>query len=241
MALSPDLPPDAEKHAVVEAMFDRIAPRYDRMNRLLSGGLDQRWRSRAVDLAKIGPGDLVLDVACGTGDLSEMAAARGARVVGVDVAREMLRGAQRRGVPAGLARADVESLPLADGAAAAVVCGFALRNFPALPPALAEMARVLRPGARLVVVEVDRPETPWVRSLHGLWFDRAVPRLGAWLADAEAYRYLPRSTAYLPPPAELRTLLEKAGFEQVRKRRLLLGAAQILVAQRREERREGGS
>jgi demethylmenaquinone methyltransferase/2-methoxy-6-polyprenyl-1,4-benzoquinol methylase len=232
MALSPGLPPDDDKRAVVEAMFDRIAPHYDRMNRLLSVGLDQRWRARAVALAGVAPGDLVVDVACGTGDLAELAAARGARVVAVDVAREMLRGARRRGVAARFARADVERLPLADGAAAAVVCGFALRNFVGLAPAFAEMARVLRPGGRLVLIEVDRPETAWVRRLHGLWFDRAVPRLGAWLADAEAYAYLPRSTAYLPPAPRVRALLEASGFEGVARQRLLLGAAQILSARR---------
>lgn len=230
----PELPAGAEKRAAVQAMFDRIAPRYDALNRLLTGGLDQRWRRLALDAARVGPGDRVLDLACGTGDLAEAAAARGARVVGVDFSRGMLRGARRRGVAAGLAQGDALALPLRTGCADAAVCGFALRNFTALAPVFAELARVLAPGGRLALLDVDRPRARWLAAAHSLYFDRFVPRIGAWLSDRAAYSYLPRSTSYLPPEPELLALLGAAGFAGVTKRRLLLGSAQLLGATRGE-------
>jgi demethylmenaquinone methyltransferase/2-methoxy-6-polyprenyl-1,4-benzoquinol methylase len=214
-------------------MFDRIAPRYDRLNRLLTGGLDQRWRREALERVGVGPGDRVIDVACGTGDLAELAARRGARVTGVDFARGMLSGAARRGVPASLVLGDGTRLPVASGVADVVTCGFALRNFEALEPAFAEMARVLGPGGRLAILEVDRPERAWLRRGHGLYFDRVVPFLGGLLSDRQAYAYLPQSTVYLPPHAELVARLEAAGFADVRRVRRGLGAAQILTARRR--------
>jgi demethylmenaquinone methyltransferase/2-methoxy-6-polyprenyl-1,4-benzoquinol methylase len=175
----------------------------------------------------------VIDLACGTGDLCELARARGARVVGVDFAREMLRGAQRRGAAAELVQGDGASLPFRDASATALTCGFALRNFAALPAIFAEAARVLAPGGRLALLEVDRPAHPVARAGHALYFERVVPLLGALLADRAAYAYLPRSAAYLPSPPELRALLEKAGFEQVRRRALLFGAVQLVTAVRR--------
>jgi len=217
-------------------MFDRIAPRYDRMNRLLTGGLDQRWRREALARIGVGPGDRVVDVACGTGDLAELAARRGARVLAVDFSRGMLVGAARRGVPASLVLGDGARLPVADGVNDAVTCGFALRNFESLAPALAEMARVLRPGGRLAILEVDRPERAWLRAGHGFYFDRVVPFVGGLLADRAAYAYLPRSTVYLPPAAELAARLAAAGFERVERIRRGLGAAQILLAQRAKAR-----
>ena len=222
------LPESAEKRDMVRRMFDRIAPRYDRLNRLLTLGLDQRWRSRALANIGVAPGDRLIDLACGTGDLAERAAGRGARVIGVDFAGEMLRAARSRGLESRFVQADAAALPFPDAWATALVCGFALRNFASLPDVLGEMARVLRPGGRLALVEVDRPSSGWIRALHGLYFDRVVPRIGGWLSDRDAYAYLPQSTAYLPQASELRALLEKAGFQQVQKQRLLLGAAQIL-------------
>lgn len=232
----PGLPAGAEKRAAVQEMFDRIAPRYDALNRLLTGGLDQRWRGLALDAARIGPGDRVLDLACGTGDLTEAAAARGARVVGVDFSRGMLRGARRRGIAAGLVQGDALALPLRAGSADAAVCGFALRNFTALVPVFAELARVLAPGGRLALLEVDRPRARWLAAAHSLYFDRIVPRIGAWLSDRAAYAYLPRSTGYLPPAPELLALLAEAGFAGVTRRRLLLGVAQLVTATREEAR-----
>ena len=227
------LPSPSEKRARVRAMFERIAPRYDAMNRLLTAGLDQRWRRAALAAIGVGPRDRVIDLACGTGDLCELARRRGARVVGVDFARGMLAGARRRGVGAALVQGDAAGLPLADGCADALACGFAFRNFVALAPVLRECARVLRPGGRLAVLEVDRPAAAALRRAHSLYFDRVVPFVGAILSDRAAYRYLPDSTVYLPGEAELRAMLADAGFGAVRKRRFAFGAAQLVTAERR--------
>ncbi len=226
------LPAPAEKAAVVEAMFDRIAPRYDRMNRLLTLRLDQRWRRRAIELAGIGRGDLVVDLGCGTGDLCDLAAARGARVLGVDFASGMLAAARRRGVRAALMRADASALPLPAACADAVVSAFALRNFVSIAAVLEEACRVLKPGGRLVLLEVDEPAPPLLRWGHSLYFRRLVPLLGALLADRSAYAYLPRSTAYLPPERELLARVEAAGLQAPAKHRLSAGVAQIIVAVR---------
>jgi len=227
------LPGGSEKRVHVRAMFERIAPRYDALNRLLSVGLDQRWRRAALAAIAVGPGDRMLDLACGTGDLCELASLRGARVVGVDFARGMLAGARRRGIAAALAQGDAAALPLADACADVVACGFAFRNFVALAPVLRECARVLRAGGRLAILEIDRPASPALRRAHSLYFDRVVPFVGGLLSDAAAYRYLPASTAYLPGEADLRALLAEAGFGAVRKRRFALGAAQLVTAERR--------
>lgn len=227
------LPSPSEKAAVVEAMFDRIAPHYDRMNRLMTFGLDQRWRRRTLDLIALQPGELVLDLACGTGDFAEMVRARGARVVAVDYAARMLVRAAERGLGGVLARADALRLPLRSESFDALVCGFALRNFTALAPAFAEMARVVRPGGRIGLLEVDRPASAIVRFGHSTYFDRVVPLLGRLLADEAAYSYLPESTAYLPPWSEMAPMLEGAGFERVRRDSAMLGAVQIVTATRR--------
>jgi demethylmenaquinone methyltransferase/2-methoxy-6-polyprenyl-1,4-benzoquinol methylase len=223
------LPSPDDKHAAVRTMFDRIAPRYDRMNRLLSAGLDQRWRRAALSAIDVGAGDRVLDLAAGTGDLAELAQARGARVVAVDFAGEMLRNARRRGVKAGLVQADAERLPLRDGSVTAAVCGFALRNFVSLPDIFRELARVLASGGRIALIEVDRPSTPVVRQSHAFYFDRVVPFVGGLLSDRAAYAYLPQSTAYLPPAPQLKGMLEEAGFVAVQRQARLLGAVQILL------------
>jgi demethylmenaquinone methyltransferase/2-methoxy-6-polyprenyl-1,4-benzoquinol methylase len=227
-----ELPTGAEKHMQVREMFDRIAPRYDLMNRLITGGMDQRWRRLTLDLAGVGPGDLVLDLACGTGDLCEAVRARGARAIGVDFAGVMLRGAHARGIDADFVRGDAASIPVADGSVDVVTCGFALRNFVALGPVFEELHRVLVPGGRVALIDVDRPRSRVVAAAHSLYFDRVVPWLGGLISDRAAYRYLPASTAYLPPPAELLALLEKAGFGAVRRRGLLFGSAQILLAEK---------
>lgn len=227
-----ELPRGEAKHAAVRQMFDRIAPRYDLMNRLLTGGLDQGWRRRLLSRVAVGPGDVVIDVACGTGDLAELARGRGAWVAGVDYAFEMLRGAARRQATPALLCADAARLPFPDACATVVTCGFALRNFVALAPVFHEMARVLAPGGRLAVLEVDRPRSALVARAHSLYFDRVVPFIGGLLSDRAAYRYLPQSTAYLPPLAELRALLEAAGFESVERESLVFGTAQMLTAVR---------
>ena len=234
MALS-ELPAPGEKRARVQVMFDRIAPQYDLLNRLMTAGLDQRWRRLAVSRAGVGAGDRVLDLACGTGDLAQISARRGARVLGVDFSREMLLAAARRRPSARLLQADAERLPLPDASVTVVTCGFTLRNFAFLDAAFSEMARVLAPGGRLALIEVDRPAIPGVAALHSLYFDRFVPRIGGWLSDAAAYRYLPQSTSYLPESPVLLEQVVKHGFRDVTRRRLLLGAAQLI-----EGVREGG-
>ena len=228
MALT--LPAPGDKAAVVRSMFDRIAPRYERLNTVLTLGMDRGWRRAAIAAAEIAPGDVVVDVACGTGDLSALAAAAGARVVGVDFAAGMLAHARRHGVP--LVRADAAVLPLPTGGAQALTCGFALRNFVAIPPMLRESARVLAPGGRLVLLEVAEPRGALLRWGHRLYFHRLVPLVGAVLADREAYAYLPASAEYLPAPAALQAMIAAAGFVDVRRRLLGGGAVQLLTARR---------
>jgi demethylmenaquinone methyltransferase/2-methoxy-6-polyprenyl-1,4-benzoquinol methylase len=226
------LPQGDEKRVMVQDMFDRIAPRYDALNRLFTGGLDQRWRRTALDAIGVGPDDHVLDLACGTGDLCEMAASRGAAVVGLDFAAVMLRHAQRRAGADEIAwlRGDVSALPISTASVSVVTCGFALRNFVSLPEVFAEIQRVLAPAGRIALIDVDRPPRAVVQRAHSLYFDRLVPWVGGLLSDRAAYRYLPESTAYLPPAAELLEMLRVAGFGDVQRRSLLLGTAQILTA-----------
>src|SRR5436190_7886690 len=229
------LPPLMEKAAVVRAMFDRIAPRYDVLNRLIAFRLDQRWRRAVVRAATISAQDRVIDLACGTGDLSALAVRTGARVVGVDFAGNMLAGARRRGISAAFVQADAERLPLPSHWATVIVSGFALRNFVSIPAVLAEAARVLLPGGRLVLLEVDTPTNKLLQWGYSLYFKRLVPFLGALLSDAPAYAYLPRSVSYLPESSTLQRLIEAAGFRQVVKHQLCGGVVQLLTAIRTSE------
>jgi len=227
-----DLPTGDEKRVRVRDMFDRIAPRYDALNRVISVGLDQRWRRRALDKIAVGAGDRVVDLACGTGDFCELVASRGASVVGVDFAMQMLRQARRRGLDFPSVQGDGEWLPFRSASVDVVTCGFALRNFVSLEAVLREIARIVRPGGRIALIDVDRPGWAPLRAAHSLYFDRVVPFIGGLVSDRSAYRYLPQSTAYLPPPAELRGMLQAAGFLEVDRETLMLGAAQILTGVR---------
>ena len=226
------LPAGAEKRAVVEAMFDRIAPRYDLMNRLMTFGIDRGWRRCAIAALDLRPCDRVLDLACGSGDLTAAARRAGARVVGLDFSAGMLRAAAARRLGEVLVRGDALALPLPDASIDAVVSGFALRNFVDLAGAFAESARVLRPHGRVALLEVDRPAGTLLRLGHAMYFRHVVPLLGALLADRAAYAYLPESTVYLPDEPALVAMLRAAGFAGVRKRSLLGGAAQLLTAER---------
>ena len=228
------LPAADDKRAVVEAMFDRIAPRYDLMNRLMTFGIDRGWRRRAIAALGLRPGERVLDLACGSGDLAAAARATGARVVGIDFSAGMLRQARTRRLDCGLVRADALALPFADASIDAVVSGFALRNFADLAAALAESARVLRCDGRLALLEVDRPASTLLRWGHAIYFRRVVPFIGALLSERDAYAYLPESTVYLPDETALREILVAAGFRTIRKRSLLGGAAQLVTARRAE-------
>jgi demethylmenaquinone methyltransferase / 2-methoxy-6-polyprenyl-1,4-benzoquinol methylase len=232
--MSKVLPAPEEKAIAVQRMFNRIAPGYDRMNRLLTGRMDQRWRESLIERLAISDDDRVLDLASGTGDLAALARSRTSHVVAVDFARSMLlAGAARRLAPVEFVQGDALRLPLRSGSMTVVVSGFALRNFTAIPPVLDELARLLVPGGRLGLLEVDRPRNPVVRLGHGVYFNRVVPLVGGLLADQEAYRYLPKSAFYLPDQRELARMLRSAGFEGIRKRRHGMGAAQSILAVRR--------
>lgn len=214
-------------------MFDRIAPDYDRVNRVMTGRRDQAWRVALVRRLRIGPGETVLDLACGTGDFAEIARKSGARVIALDFARGMLlQGAARHAEAMSFVQGDALHLPLASDSLDAVVSGFALRNFTALPPVFAELDRILKPGGRLGLLEVDQPRNPILRAGHGLYFNRVVPLIGGLLSDRAAYRYLPASASYLPPEAELLDMLRTAGFTKIRKRNHMMGAIQSIAAAR---------
>lgn len=231
MAVSP-LPKGKEKFVAVQKMFNLIAPKYDFMNRLMTMGLDQPWRREGLKAVNVGPNDTLVDIACGTGDIAEMAQALGANTIGVDFAFEMLRGAKNRQIKAGFIQGDAGSLPLPDGCASVVSCGFALRNFVALAPAISEMGRILEAGGRLMILEVYEPDNRLLRFGHGFYFNKVVPLLGALLSDKDAYRYLPRSVEYLPGDREFFALFESAGFTQVKRRTLMFGAAQMITGVR---------
>lgn len=220
------LPEPAEKAAKVDAMFDSIAPRYDRLNRILTLGLDIGWRRTAVRALGPTADARVLDIACGTGDFCREIERAGAGAIGIDRSAGMLAAAAAPGIP--LLRGDGLRLPVRDGALDGITCGFALRNVVALEPLFAECARVLRPGGRVALLDVAEPERAWARVGHRVYFRHVVPFIGGLLSDRTAYRYLPDSTAYLPPPAELVAQLEGAGFVGVTRRLLGLGAAQLL-------------
>jgi demethylmenaquinone methyltransferase/2-methoxy-6-polyprenyl-1,4-benzoquinol methylase len=219
-------------------MFDAIAPRYDLCNRVISLGLDVGWRRRAVRSLDLAPAGRVLDLACGTGDLCRELRRSGLMPVGIDRSAGMLASAR---TTAPLVRGDALRLPFRTGALDGIVCGFALRNFAELPPMLGECARVLRTGGRLAFLEVDTPAQPLMRLGHEIWFGRVVPFVGGWLSAtsgaprapvADAYRYLPRSVAYLPPPDELVALVRRAGFGSVAREPLSGGIAQLVTAVR---------
>ena len=261
---APSLPTGEEKVAAVDAMFDAIAPGYDLTNRVISLGLDIGWRRRTVRSLGLGAGSVVLDLACGTGDLCDELRRQGLTAIGVDRSAGMLTAAQARAsgaplsqpsgvgtstaapspgttTPAPLVRGDGLALSFRDGALDGVVCGFALRNFAALPPVLAECARVLRPGGRMALLEVDAPSQPLLRLGHRVWFGTVVPFVGGLVAARSgaprarataAYRYLPASVAYLPSTPELLALISSAGFTAVERHPLSGGIAQLLTGTR---------
>jgi demethylmenaquinone methyltransferase/2-methoxy-6-polyprenyl-1,4-benzoquinol methylase len=214
----------------VRTMFDTIAPRYDLVNRIMTFGLDRLWRRRAVSELDLVPGAVVVDLACGTGDLCRDLAAASLRPIGVDLSIGMLSHAR---TAAPLAQGDATALPLPDESVDGAVSGFALRNFVALPPVFAELARVIRPGGRVALLDVATPPNPLMRAGHAVYFGHVVPRIGAVLSDPAAYHYLPRSVAYLPPPDEMLAMLEQAGFGAVRRRALTGGITQLVTATRK--------
>jgi demethylmenaquinone methyltransferase/2-methoxy-6-polyprenyl-1,4-benzoquinol methylase len=199
----------------VRAMFDRIARVYDRMNSVMTAGMHHRWRERAADLARVGPGSRALDVGTGTGDLAIELARRGAAVTGLDFAPAMLEVARRKAPEIAFERGDALALPHGDGEFDAVTVGFGARNFSDLDRGLREMARVTRAGGRVVVLEITTPQRAPLSWFFRLWFDRAVPALGR-LADPDAYSYLPSSVRRFPGPEELARRMGGAGLDDVR-------------------------
>jgi demethylmenaquinone methyltransferase/2-methoxy-6-polyprenyl-1,4-benzoquinol methylase len=219
---SPDS--QADFAAGVNRMFDRIAGVYDRMNGTMTAGLDRRWRDRAADRAELRPGERALDVCCGTGDLALALASRvgpDGSVTGCDFSEPMLAIARRKAEAAGAANvgfewADALALPYEDASFDAVTVGFGVRNFADLERGLGELARILRPGGRLVILEITQPQRPPLQWFFSLWFDRVVPLLGAVAGDREAYTYLPQSVKRFPDPHRLAELLAAAGVGRIR-------------------------
>jgi demethylmenaquinone methyltransferase/2-methoxy-6-polyprenyl-1,4-benzoquinol methylase len=223
------LPQGEAKVAAVREMFDTIAPRYDFVNRIMTFGMDVGWRRRAVDSLGLRKGAPVLDLASGTGDLCVELARHGYRPVSVDLSYGMLR-ADRSGSPR--LHAVVLALPLSDATVDGATCGFALRNLVDLGAFFDELARVVRPGGRLALIEVATPPNPVLQAGHRVYFGSVVPVVGGLLSNAAAYRYLPRSVAYLPPTDEMLHRLAAAGFADVERRLLSSGIAQLVTATR---------
>lgn len=216
-----------DRRGAVTEMFDRIAPRYRRMNSLMTLGLDRRWRSRAAASLALERGSLVVDVGCGPGDLCRELGRHGYRAVGFDLSEGMLRASAGR---SSLVLADALRLPLAEGSVDGATCGFALRNVVDPPALFAELGRVVREGGRLALLEVAEPAWQPAHAVHRLYFHRVVPWLGALLSDREAYRYLPASSALLPSRRRLERMAEGAGFGACRQVLMSLGAAQLFTA-----------
>ena len=223
------LPEGADKAAMVQSMFDAIAPRYDLVNRIMTFRLDVRWRRRAVRDLALPAGSRVLDLASGTGDLCIDMRRAGLDPVSMDLSFGMLSN-DRSGAPR--AQADILRLPVPDGSVDGIMCGFALRNLVDLDVFFRECARAIRSGGRVALLDVGVPHNPLVRFGNSIYFGRIVPRIGALLSDGPAYRYLPRSVAYLPPREELVAKLRAAGFGDAQHTQLSGGLTQLMVGTR---------
>ena len=223
------LPQGDEKVRAVRQMFDTIAPRYDLVNRIMTFGLDIRWRKQATRALALRPGSTIVDLAAGTGDFCRELAKGGLVPVGVDLSFGMLAAARTE---APLVQGDALRLPLPDATVDGVTCGFALRNFVALEPVFAELARVVRPGGRIALLDVAQPVNPILRWGHSIYFGKVVPMIGGLLSDKQAYAYLPRSAAYLPEGPTLVTMLRDAGFADAERRLLSGGITQLLTGTR---------
>jgi demethylmenaquinone methyltransferase/2-methoxy-6-polyprenyl-1,4-benzoquinol methylase len=205
-------------------MFDRVASRYDLLNSAMTAGLHHRWRERAAEQAGLEPGDSALDVCCGTGDLTLELARRvapGGNVIGCDFSEPMLDLAREKAADRGAEGvrfewADALQLPYDDDRFDAVTVGFAVRNLADLDRGLREMTRVLRPGGRLVILEITQPIRPPLSTFYSLWFDRVVPLLGVFSSNPEAYSYLPESVRSFPDPHRLAAKMDAAGLKSIR-------------------------
>ncbi|MEY4391408.1 MAG: hypothetical protein RLZZ544_117 [Actinomycetota bacterium] len=224
-----ELPEGRDKAAMVQDMFDAIAPRYDLVNRIMTFRLDVRWRRRAVRDLRLVPGSRVLDLASGTGDLCIDLRRAGLDPVSMDLSFGMLSN-DRSGAPR--AQADILRLPVPDGSVDGIICGFALRNLVDLDVFFRECARATRPGGRVALLDVGVPHNPLVRFGNNIYFGKVVPRIGAILSDGPAYRYLPKSIAYLPDRAVLVQKLRDAGFGDATHTQLSGGLTQLMVGTR---------
>ena len=203
----------------VRAMFDRIAGVYDTMNTLMTAGLHHVWRERAVELSGVVPGSRAIDVATGTGDLAialARAVAPGGEVVGCDFSERMLARARRKAPELRFEWADALTLPYASDGFDAATVGFGARNFANLPLGVAEMARVVRPGGRVVILEITQPPRAPLAGFYRTWFDKVVPALGRAAGDAAAYSYLPNSVRRFPGPRELAAVMDGCGLRRIR-------------------------
>ena len=209
----------------VRGLFDRIAPVYDAMNRVMTAGLDRAWRRLTVE-AVVQPGDRVLDACCGTGDLALAAEREGGIVTGLDFSPGMLQRARRKSDTVTWIEGDLLALPFEDGTFDSATVGFGVRNVDDLEAGLRELRRVLRPGGRLAILEITTPRGA-LRPFFSLWFDRIVPLLGKVLPGGKAYTYLPASVRRFPEAEDLLALLERSGFERVRFR--LLGGSIVAL------------
>jgi len=224
------LPQGEAKVTAVRQMFDAIAPRYDLVNRIMTFRLDVRWRRKSVRLLALRGGSTVLDLASGTGDLCIDLARAGLRPISADLSFGML-AADRSGAPR--MQTDILHLPVPDASVDGVTCGFALRNLLDLPTFFAELARVVRPGGRIALLDVGVPRNRLIRWGNSIYFGKIVPKIGALLSDGAAYRYLPKSVAYLPPPAQMVAELRTAGFDDASHQQLTGGLTQLLLGTRR--------
>ncbi len=227
---SEKLPEGQEKVQAVRSMFDAIAPRYDLVNRIMTFRLDVRWRRKAVRLLALAPNSTVIDLASGTGDLCNDLVRAGHRPLSFDLSFGML-AADRSGAPR--AQADILRLPLPDASVDGATCGFALRNLLDLPSFFNELARVVRPGGRIALLDVGIPHNPVIRWGNGIYFGKIVPKIGALLSDAPAYRYLPKSVAYLPSQQQMLADLRAAGFDDAEHHQLSGGLTQLMLGTRR--------
>jgi demethylmenaquinone methyltransferase/2-methoxy-6-polyprenyl-1,4-benzoquinol methylase len=203
----------------VQAMFDRIAGVYDLMNSVMTAGLHHRWRARAADMAALQPGDSALDVATGTGDLAvELARRVGPEglVTGSDFSERMLELAREKAPGLRFEHGNALSLPYEDDTFDAATVGFGARNFSDLPQGLREMTRVVRPGGRVVILEITTPERPPLSWFFRLWFDRVVPLMGRFAGDPDAYTYLPSSVRRFPNARGLAAAMAAVGLIDVR-------------------------
>ena len=225
MNVAAPTPSESEQFAgQIRGMFDRIAGVYDLMNSAMTAGLHHRWRERAADRAELEPGDSALDACCGTGDLAfELARRVGpeGRVIGSDFSERMLdlartKAGEREAANVRFEWGDALELPYDAGTFDAVTVGFGVRNLADLDRGVAELVRVLKPGGRLVILEITNPRRPPLSTFFGLWFDRIVPVLGTLAGDRDAYTYLPESVKRFPPPEGLAMIMDRAGLEGIR-------------------------